>query len=349
VVTISLLFQTAQGTSKGAQGNLGVTATPSLTVDKPQLVREDKAVFTVKAAKGSKVTKWVFITNDTGVSQTITDTSTSQLNWPGVMVASGTAQAFVKVPGVANPIPTNMVSIQVNPRTPWRTIVDPNLVSYTAPLPTGFAWVHVMTNPPANTEGNLGQSLAGFFWSYNYTTVQSGPNNGLYYVKTFRDAAKDGMPQSSYFWALNPQLDNPLGALNTSSTFTQKQCGTYPQDPAGYVSGRVLWDNTRRHEALGTTKSHYLAFKTELAKDENNLKFNAESFVRKVTSGAAFETMLEMELTDDSSEIAGATVGHQGDSGASPYSPYLNANRDAETGANLGQINFSPYVNCPGQ
>ncbi len=322
---------------------LVVKPKPTISVNAPSLVRGNTATFTVSAARGSIVTKWIYVTDsaDTEVSQTIEDPSTSSLRWTGVMAASGRAKALVRVPGSTIAIETAEIAVTVNPRTGFRSSTTPVPYAYGVPLPTGVSWRSPMSHPPRDEDGQLGQSTYQFASSWRPEHILSGPNTGLTFTRIYNDQDSGGR-QLVYVWTLNPDLGTPPSTLNGTSPFVTNNCGA-----GGFIGAADLLSLTSRHEALDAQKSHWVAFSSELAKDENNLGALAEKFVRLFPADD-FNILLDDTIRSARIRIQDAQ-GHQGTSGTgrSPYNPYPLPNQDPATGLSHGRINFSPYAPCP--
>ena len=198
-----------------------------------------------------------------------------------------------------------------------------------------------MSQPPRDEDGQLGQSSYQFAFADTPKHIESGPNTGLTFVGVYKDQDRLGR-QLVYVWTLNPDLGTPPGTLNLTSTFVANNCGA-----GGFIGARDLLDLTARHEALDPQKSHWLAFSSELAKDENNFGVLAEKFVRMFPSGD-FDILLDDTIRSARIRIQEAQ-GHQGASGPgiSPYNPYPLPNQDPATGLSHGRINFATNASCP--
>jgi hypothetical protein len=152
------------------------------------------------------------------------------------------------------------------------------------------------------------------------TPIAGGPNSGFGYYSS-------NISYSSFFskYTINPDLEN------SGSTFSQKQWGA-----CTYISWSNLLTQTRRHEYNHATQSHHGKYVNAVNDPANNPGEYVESRVAPPnTSLSGFDNATGQQVQNRLTTVDGLT--HQ-----EPYPVNYTA-----TGTPLGNVNYSPYANCP--
>ena len=206
---------------------------------------------TVSGAQTSQVTGWGFA----GEGQTING-PTGVSTWSGTMVVGG--NITVTAAGQALSL-----AVTVNPRTnfPQVAMPSPQLVANGSMV--GSQRLATLSSPPTTDEGSMGQAAYGWGYTATWPSVQSGPNQGLFYVTGLSDT-------SAYGWELNP------GLTNSSDPFYQHQGNCY-------ASVSQIVAAVQAHEVGMPGPSHYSEVQAALA--ANNPGTVAEAAVGGTQAG----------------------------------------------------------------
>ena len=131
--------------------------------------------------------------------------------------------------------------------------------------------------------------------------MSGGPNSGYWYVSSATNS--NGSLLTTFQWERVPDLDN------TSSTFYQKQTGTYnaTTNPGGCISGSNLAGSAQRHE-IGSVQGHWGFYNDAQNSQSDNLGVVAEGQVGSPSvSQGQFQTSVNNALTSAAQAIQNAT------------------------------------------
>lgn len=328
----------------------GVTATQQkhVTVSPLKLdcsniapTRGDSTTCTVSHFPQGATFKWEFDGNDGGV---VKKTSNSN-QWSGVIVESGTVNVqVIKADGSAVKTNPSPVTLTVSARTggQWQMsnptptsvpnggVKDNTGRSITLPTPPQPG-PNCGTSPNESGTGCSGFSVGG--GRFTTKPVNGGPNTGYQYLDVpLSMTVADGF---FYNYELNPDLEN------TQSTFYLAQCGDFPQNPGGFISGADLRTQNARHEYAGAQQSHYAFFISTFPPHDLEVFFE-QQVMTVGNDPTAFAADVSSKLKDRITAII-ADTNAKGEPAA------VN---NTEAGQPLGNINYTApahpggYVPC---
>jgi hypothetical protein len=325
----------------------GVTATQQKTVpvvavtldcSNTALTRGDSTTCTVKHFPKGATFKWLFNGNDGG---TVQETSTSN-QWSGVIVQAGSVSvAVIKSDGTPvkkNPDPVTLtVSARSGPQwmmanpTPTDVgncgVVDPD-TKQSICLPVPPQPVHGLCGLDGSGTGCSAFNV-GYAGSNTTVVPPHGPNsNYQYFASPPSMQVADGF---FYNYELNPDVVNP------QSQFYMAQCGDYPQNPNGFISGADLNTQNARHEYAGVQQSHY-AFFISTFPAHDLLVFAEQQVMNPQADQNQFLTNVKAGLDSRIASIKSDT-GSKGEPAA------VN---QTESGQPLGNINYGAPFNPTG-
>ncbi len=259
-----------------------------------------------------------------------TGTSSS---WTGIMVTSGTVSVKVSL-GVGGNSQTPTANVTVNLRTGWAfNSVSPQKVANGSGTGLCTGLLPVLPTPTSNSS-DFGQFCYQGGWTYHFSQVSGGPNNGYYYTTSVSNVDGANGNPTAFQWERVPDLDN------ASSTFYMEQTGTYnvsnpSTGPNGCVSGSNLATQTQRHEA-GSVQGHWGNYNNSQNQSSNNLGVLAEAQVGLPTlTSNQYQAQVDNALQSANSTILTATQ-------VQPYPV-----NDDQNGTFLGFVNFPPaYTSC---
>ncbi len=279
-------------------------------------------------ASGTTFSSWKF----TDGTNTVNGSGTSA-SWSGMAVQSGTVSVTATYNSVNDPL---SASLTVNARTGWAFIaVSPVKESNGGGTGACAGGLAVLGSPPTATSGDMGKSCFAPEEGWGVAQVtDAGPNSGYWYT-TSASSSNNGVA-TAYQWERVPDLDN------TSSTFYQKQTGTYnsSSDPSGCISGSNLATQTQRHE-IGLASSNYIEshwgeYQAALSNSSNN-----PGVVIEKTTGAPSDSTQDFN-NSVTSAVTNANSGVVSAYQAEPYGV-----DHTEYGVFLGYVNYAPnYNNC---
>ena len=261
-----------QAQAPGAVGRLLCAPNP--------LVRGNTITCTVT---GDSVVSWSF-SNGTGLNVT---GPSSGSTWSGTMAASGTVTAM----GAKGETLTSMVTVTARVGAPGlspislpaaQLMANGSRVNGNTTLPT-------LTSPPGGNEEAFGYYAWGYVYSYQYSPIGAGPNQGLAYLTSVTDS-------SAFGWELNPGLTNP------SDPFYQHQGNCFP-------TVQQIVNAVQAHEIGQPGPSHYSEAAASL--QSNNPATAAEAVV---AASASFQ------------QAANSAIGaaYQAAANAAAFEPPLN-------------------------
>ena len=287
----------------------------TLTCSPSSLTRGSNATCSVSnAPTGATFSSWKFTDSN---NNTVTSGNTGS-SWSGIMVTGGAVSVSVSAGGKSTPL---SASVTVTNRN-WHTAP-----ASPAPVPNNtFATLPVPPQPTGNDSG-LGISLERTGNSgFGSTFISSGgPNNGYGYYAT-----QPTFTPLLYQYELNPDLQN------STSTFSQHQCGNYnaSSNPSGFISWPNLSTQTSRHEYNSTVQSHYAFYSNSISGANNPGDYAERQIATPGTSASTFDAATSSGLNTLYSNIL------------ANFSVQPFAVNESETGVFLGTINYAPYTLC---
>jgi hypothetical protein len=284
--TVKAKMTTCSGCGWGDFSNLTVQSvirdvrvqakTPTLTVTPNPVTRGDSATFEVKGAPGGTISNWQYQTTDPAVGTIGRSVDEASATWPGQIVAGGKVTVQVVLLGQTYNLPSpGPLELSVTPRTWQSQAVQPEHVSPGTPDACGT----LSPNVPGVCPGTgIGRSSLCMTWDPpDVAQVDTGPNEGLWWVRTLNDL-------TTYKWAIHGDVENP------NSDFCQHQCGNWAPAQgstcptpagAGFVSCGSLAGAIERHEANTQGNSHWANYAAAVPVSQYNLLATAEPVIGK--------------------------------------------------------------------
>jgi hypothetical protein len=164
--------------------------------------------------------------------------------------------------------------------------------------------------------------------------------------------------KTQFYYAIQKDIDGPLGSANVKSDFMKAQCGSYnlTTNPTGIINRIILWNNDRNHEALSSVRSHYAAYKFKFSDDANNIGVILDKLVALIDPSSesditAFKGRAQTAATVARDLINSFYGMHEptppGTGTISPVLPYATIDYD-DMGVFGGFFSYGPpYAACP--
>jgi len=291
---------------------------PILTVSPEAVTRGQTAAFEVKGAPGGAISNWRYASERVG--EIYRTTNLGQVTWSGSVADAGTATVSVQISGVTYNLSKYLA---VLPRDFTLPTVNPSRVTGRELSCLGSTFL--VPVPVTNAPHSLGMYCLELpaVRTAGYINDQ-GPNQDVRFVLSVSGAG------TSYRWLINPDLDD------VNCQFYTQQTGTYPRNPAGYISGEHLRANAVRHES-GSEQSHYAQYVAANADPTKNIGVGVEDLVARGSSISAtiFEADIDEVIANRRGLITAATNTPE------PYGAERNA-----AGEFQGYINYTTYTGC---
>ena len=138
--------------------------------------------------------------------------------------------------------------------------------------------------------------------------IDDGPNEGFKYFDQH-------VPFSlwDFYWDRHPELDS-------RGAFYQAQCGDYPDNLNGYISGSDLSDVVEKHEATDPLYSHYFHYLNAVSQYDFDAAWDA-AYAAPTVSTMDFESEKYREVLDPDvpSSMASGFVSSYNGVGDPPY------------------------------
>jgi hypothetical protein len=224
------------------------------------------------------VRKWTF---DDGLGGTVTHTpqSSSETEWKGKAVQSGTVTAYISnatqspatAPGTKPATFKKSGPLTVNNRSGFEfPAVTPTRESNSFSSPT----CGVMSVPsPPQPDKELGLFCLQQPYSFTFQQINDGgPNQGYRYITSVSNSLAG--TSTAYYYVVSPDSADP------GSEFSRAQYGNYDKNtnPGGFISQANLIKNIIRHES-GNANSHYAQYVAGQNDPANNLGTVGEQIV----------------------------------------------------------------------